>query len=118
MSDMTYTAYGRESRSERIEARPPLFCRAIRQNNANGCALPQSTFGFHPAAVELCNMFDDRQAQTSAAELTAAGAIGAIKAFENTGQIGWRDAYPLVGNGEDDFLIRGAAPDENSAVRM
>ena len=36
-----------------------LVCRAIRQNNANGCALPQSTFGFHPAAMELSDVFDD-----------------------------------------------------------
>src|SRR5678815_2875543 len=32
---MIYLAYGRDGRSARAEARPPLFCRAIWQNDAN-----------------------------------------------------------------------------------
>lgn len=56
---MIYPAYGRDGRSARAEARPPLFCRAIRQNDANGRALAEGAFGFYPATMELRYMFDD-----------------------------------------------------------
>ena len=56
---MIYPEYGRDGRSARAEARPPLFCRAIRQNDANGRALAEGAFGFYPATMELRYMFDD-----------------------------------------------------------
>ena len=57
---MIYPAYGRDGRSARAEARPLLlFCRAIWQNDANRCSLPDHALRFHPAAVELRNMFYD-----------------------------------------------------------
>src|SRR5207248_4972362 len=48
-----YPAYGRDGRSGRAEARTPLICRAIRQDDANGRTLAQGAFGFYPATMEL-----------------------------------------------------------------
>src|SRR5262249_25070473 len=57
------------------------------QDHANRGAASELAFRFDPAAVQLGDMFHNRQPEAGAAELTAAGLVRAIKSFKNSRHI-------------------------------
>src|SRR6266516_4862681 len=57
--------------------------RPSRQNHANRRSAAKLALGFHTSAVQLGNVFDDCQPETSPAELPATRFIGAIKTLED-----------------------------------
>ena len=53
------------------------------------------------------NMLDDCQAQARAARGTAAAWIGAIEPASQVGKVFWRNAWPMIANGQRDPACAG-----------
>ena len=77
-----------------------------RQNHTNRRAFLDFALGFDAAAVELRDVFDDREAETSAANaFGAARFVNAIKALENARQIFFADADAAVAYAQNNFFV-------------
>src|SRR5436190_3207345 len=77
-----------------------------RQNHANRCAFLDFALGCDVAAVELHDVFDDREAETGAANaFGAARFVDAVETFKNTGQIFFADADAVVAYAQNNFFV-------------
>jgi hypothetical protein len=65
-------------------------------------AAVQDAFDGKVAFMSLHNVFDDRQAQTGAADLSRAGLVDSVKSLGKTGQVFFRNADAGVDDGEFD----------------
>src|SRR6266478_5815254 len=77
------------------------------KNDANGRAASNLALGLDAAAVQLGDMFHNRQPEAGAAELTAAGLVRAIKSFKNSRQIFLTNSDAIVAHAEHGLI---AAP--------
>ena len=62
---------------------------------------------FDAAAVDLGDVFDDGEAEAGAAHFPAAGAVDAVEAFEDSGEVFGGDAETVVGDFEEDVAVFG-----------
>src|SRR6184192_3583710 len=77
-----------------------------RQNHANRRASLQFAFGLDVTAMELRDVFHDREAETSAADIFGcARFIDAVKALENARQIFFPNADAFVAYAKHNFFI-------------
>src|SRR5207245_6722593 len=100
-----------------IERRYSSNRNATGQNHANGGSLSEFALGFDAAAVELRDVFDDREAESGAPDAFGAACfIGAIKTFENARQIVFINADAVVAHAERNFAPALLSSKTNSAV--
>src|SRR6266487_1697420 len=78
-----------------------------RQNHPDRGALANLTLCFHPATMELRNMFHNRQSQTGTSQFATASFVSTIKALENSRQMLLADPKSIIGHAQYDV---GAAP--------
>src|SRR5438445_6723931 len=88
-----------------------------RQYHANRRAFADLTLGFDAAAVQLRDVFDNRQAKTGSPNASGtAGFIDAIEALENARQIFFADADAVIAHAQFDFIIAPPSHQPNLAV--
>src|SRR5438034_7959037 len=90
--------------SKRVSAFFSSFVISSRQHHSNCRPAPKLAFGFDATAVQLDDMFHNRQPKAGSTELAATGFVGAIEALENPRQIIFPDPNPIVGHTDRDFM--------------
>ena len=79
--------------------------------------MAELALGFDAAAMELRDMFHNREAETGAAStIVAARFVGAVEALENARQIFFADADSVVAHIQDDFIFALPSDQPNLAV--
>src|SRR6266496_95474 len=74
-----------------------------RQHHANRGSFSELALGFYAAAVQLGDMFHNRESETGTTELAAARFVSAIEALENPWQIIFADPNSIIGHAEHDL---------------
>src|SRR5437879_5012490 len=88
-----------------------------RQAHSNCSPFPRLAVCLHAAAVQLRDVFDDREAEAGAANaFGAARFVNAIKALENARQIFFADADSVVAHIQDDFIFVPSSDQPDLAV--
>lgn len=62
------------------------------------------------------DVFDDGEAESGSASIAAAGAVGAVEAFEDSWEVFGFDAAALIGDFDDDFVVIGSGGHGDGAV--
>src|SRR5205085_5278778 len=75
-----------------------------RESDANRRAAARLALGLNAAAVELRNMFHNRQPQPSAAELATARFVRAIESFEDPRQILTANSNSVIAHAQRDRI--------------
>src|SRR6266550_2258253 len=74
-----------------------------RQDHANRGPFSELALGFYAAAVQLGDMFHNREPETGTTKLAAARFVSTIEALENPWQIVFVDPNPIIGHTEHDL---------------
>ncbi len=74
-------------------------------SRVKSAAHTQLAFGLQVSAVEFYGLAGDREAQASAADLAAAGGVGAIKAFKDVRQDARRDTLARVADADQQGVL-------------
>src|SRR5450756_767108 len=72
------------STENRVQRAQTQACSGAGQVDAEGAALAHAAVDGHASAVRLGDVFDDRQPQARAAEVTAAGLVDAVEPVSYT----------------------------------
>src|SRR5207249_2368150 len=80
------------------------FIISSRHHHANCRPASKLAFGFEATAVQLDDMFHNRQPKASSTELAATGFVGTIEALKNPGQIIFPDPNAIVGHADRNFM--------------
>src|SRR3954464_10297812 len=83
---------------------------------AEGAAFAGGGVDLDLAAVDLGDVFDDREAEAGAAHFAAAAAVDAVEAFEDAGEVVLGDADAVVGDLDGDRLAVGTGADVDAAA--
>src|SRR5260370_6044224 len=86
------------------------------QDHANRGAASELAFRFDPAAVQLGDMFHNREPEAGAAELRAAGLVRAIKSFKNSRQMFLTNSDAIVAYAKHYFAPTTLRSEMNLAV--
>ncbi len=77
----------------------------FRQVDRKGAALAERAVDGDAAVVGLHDVLDDRESQAGASQLSAAGPVDAIEAFEDPREVFLGDPRPVVGDADRDLAV-------------
>src|SRR6266566_706315 len=94
---------GTLSPARETRALPGIVAPRHRQDHANSGSFSEFTLGFYAAAVQLGDVFHNREPETGTTKLAAARFVSTIEALENPWQIIFGDPNPIIGHTEHDL---------------
>ena len=86
--------------------------------NGKCTAFSGSAFDCDASSVGLGDVFDDSQAESCSAKLSASGFIYAIESFKQAGQVAFLNSRSLVRYFNDNFRFRPSTANMHDAFRL